>query len=49
MGMFGQINTELLPLIYVEIGFHALSWAFYGRLSSNFVYELILGRTGLGS
>ena len=31
-----------------RIGFCALSWTFYGQFSSNFVFELILGRSGLG-
>ena len=30
---FHQISTELLPLIYVRIGFHALSWAFFVLLT----------------
>ena len=29
MGKFCQINTELLPLIFVKICFHALSWTFF--------------------
>ena len=48
MGKFCQISTELLPLIYVNNGVNALSWAFFGGLSSNFVYELIFGSSGLG-
>ena len=28
MGKFCQISTDLLPLIYVKICFHALSWTF---------------------
>ena len=47
MGKFYQIGLELLPLIYVQNGFNALSWAFFGQLSSKFVYELIFGRSGL--
>ena len=47
MGKFRQINTELLPLIMLIIGFGALSWAFDDRFSSNIVYELILGKIGL--
>ena len=47
MGKFGQISNELLPLNYVENWFHALSWAFFGRFSSNFVFELILGGGGV--
>ena len=47
MGKFRQI-TQLLPFIHVEIGFCALSHSFFGQLSSNFVYELIFRRSGLG-
>ena len=36
-----QISTELLPFISVGIGFN--------RFSSNFVYELILGQSGMVS
>ena len=43
MGKFCQTSTELLPLIYVKIGFHALSWAFF-----LLVYELIFKRSCLG-
>ena len=32
----------------LKIGFRALSWAFFGPFSSNFIYELILARSGLG-
>ena len=49
MDKFRQISTELLPLICVENWFSCFIFGILGRLSSNFVYELILGRSGLGS
>ena len=48
MGKFRQISTELLPFICIENTFRSLSPSFFGRLSSNFVYELIFSRSGLG-
>ena len=42
MGKFLQISTELLPLIHVKIGFHALSLAYLINFSSNAACELIL-------
>ena len=48
MGKFCQISTELLPFFVKKIGFCALSCTFFDRLSSNFVYELIFRRCGLG-
>ena len=48
MGKFRQISTQLLPFIRVEKGFRALSHSFFGHLSSNFAYELIFRRSGLG-
>ena len=48
MDKFRQISTELLLFICVENWFCTLSRAFFGRLSSNFVYELIVKRSGLG-
>ena len=51
MGKFCQVNSELLPLICVENWFQCTILAIYVLFSSNFVhvYELILGRSGLGS
>ena len=49
MGKFRQISTELLPLMYVENWFLCSILGIFGRVSSNFLYELILGRNGLGS
>ena len=34
MGKICQITTELLPLIHLKNGLCALSWAFFGQLSS---------------
>ena len=49
MGKFGQISTELLPLVYVENWFHCCILGIFGCFSSNFVYELILRRSSLRS
>ena len=47
MGKFRQLSQELWPLIYVKNSFPP-STAFFDRFSSNFLEELILGRSGLG-
>ena len=44
MDTFLQISTELLPLICVENWFPRSIMAFFGLLSSNFVYGLIFVR-----
>ena len=44
MGKFRQISIELWPLIYVKISFPGSILS----ISSKFIYELILGRSGLG-
>ena len=49
MDNFRQISTELLLLTYVENWFLCSILGIFGRFSFNFVYELILGRSGLGS
>ena len=48
MGKFRRISTELLPFIRVENWFSCSISLIFGRLSSNFVYELIFIRSGLG-
>ena len=48
MAKFRYISTELLPLICVKIGFHALSKPFLvGFLQTLYTYKLIFGRSGL--
>ena len=49
MGKFRQISTDILPLIYVENWFLCSIFGIFGRFFSNVLYELILGRSGLGS
>ena len=48
MGKFRQISTELLPFIRAENWFPCSISRIFGRLSSNFVYELIFKRSDLG-
>ena len=48
MGKFRKISTELLPFILVENWFPSSILLIFSQLSSNLVYELIFGRSGLG-
>ena len=48
MGKFCQLSQELWPLIDVKSSFPLSILSIFGRFSSNFVKELILGRSGLG-
>ena len=48
MGKFRQISIELLPFICVENWVPCSISLIFCRLSSNFVYELIFSRSGLG-
>ena len=48
MGKFRQISTELLPFIREENWFPSSISRIFDRLSSTFLYELILRRGGLG-
>ena len=52
MGKFRQTTLELWPLIEVKncifVRFRSLTWVVFDQFSSNFAYELILTRSGLG-
>ena len=48
MEKFRGISTQLLPLIRVENWFQCSISRIFGRLPSNFVYQLIFKRSGLG-
>ena len=46
MGKFRQLSQELWLLIDVKSSFPLSFLSIFDRFSSNFVYELILGRSG---
>ena len=51
MGKFRQMTSELWPLIEIKnciLFVSANLSSFFYRFSSNFAYELILARSGLG-